>query len=102
MLGDSYRSRRGCGAVLHAIKGEACGVNVDGCSRFIELGNLVFIQYNRDAAGKLTPLPMRHVDTGTGLERVTAVMQSLETGRVARQLRYRHVPDDHRARSSRW
>jgi len=58
-----------------------CGVNVDGCSRFIELGNLVFIQYNRDSAGNLTPLPMKHVDTGTGLERVAAVMQSLETGR---------------------
>ncbi len=58
-----------------------CGVNVDGCSRFIELGNLVFIQYNRDAAGNLTPLPMKHVDTGTGLERVASVMQSLETGR---------------------
>ena len=60
---------------------QECGVNVDGCSRFIELGNLVFIQYNRDASGKLTPLPMKHVDTGTGLERVAAVMQSLETGR---------------------
>ncbi len=62
--------------------GVECAVNVDGCSRFIELGNLVFIQYNRDAAGKLTPLPMKHVDTGTGLERVTAVLQSLETGKV--------------------
>ncbi len=59
-----------------------CGVNVDGCARFIELGNLVFIQYNRDATGKLTPLPMKHVDTGTGLERVAAVMQSLETGKL--------------------
>jgi alanyl-tRNA synthetase len=59
-----------------------CGVNVDGCARFIELGNLVFIQYNRDAAGKLTPLPKKHVDTGTGLERVAAVMQSLETGKL--------------------
>lgn len=59
-----------------------CGVNVDGCARYIELGNLVFIQYNRDAAGKLTPLPMKHVDTGTGLERVAAVMQSLETGKL--------------------
>ncbi|HUN59414.1 MAG TPA: alanine--tRNA ligase [Candidatus Binataceae bacterium] len=59
-----------------------CGVNIDGCARFIELGNLVFIQYNRDASGKLTPLPMRHVDTGTGLERVTSVMQSLESGRL--------------------
>ncbi|HEX3409942.1 MAG TPA: alanine--tRNA ligase [Candidatus Binataceae bacterium] len=61
--------------------GQECAVNVDGCARFIELGNLVFIQYNRDAAGKLTPLPMKHVDTGTGLERVAAVLQSLETGR---------------------
>src|ERR1700680_4312603 len=63
-------------------QGVECAVNVDGCSRFIELGNLVFIQYNRDAAGKLTPLPMKHVDTGTGLERVAAVMQSLETGKL--------------------
>src|SRR5216684_4462105 len=39
-----------------------CGVNVDGCARYIELGNLVFIQYNRDASGKLTPLPMKHVE----------------------------------------
>jgi alanyl-tRNA synthetase len=61
--------------------GHKCAVNVEGCSRFIELGNLVFIQYNRDAAGKLTPLPMKHVDTGTGLERVAAVLQSLEVDR---------------------
>jgi len=70
---------KACDQKAHA--GNPCAVNVDGCSRFIELGNLVFIQYNRDAAGKLTPLPMKHVDTGTGLERVAAVMQSLETGR---------------------
>jgi alanyl-tRNA synthetase len=57
-----------------------CGVNVDGCARFIELGNLVFIQYNRASSGKLTPLPMKHVDTGTGLERIAAVLQSIETG----------------------
>ena len=60
---------------------DVCGVNVDGCARFIELGNLVFIQYNRDSSGKLSPLPMKHVDTGTGLERVAAVMQSIETGK---------------------
>jgi alanyl-tRNA synthetase len=59
-------------------KSRQCGVNVDGCARFIELGNLVFIQYNRDASGKLTPLPMKHVDTGTGLERVASVLQSFE------------------------
>jgi alanyl-tRNA synthetase len=63
-------------------EGIACAVNVDGCSRFIELGNLVFIQYNRDASGKLTPLPKKHVDTGTGLERVASIMQSIETGKL--------------------
>ncbi len=66
----------------NAHRGVPCAVNVDGCSRFIELANLVFIQYNRDASGALTPLPMKHVDTGTGLERVAAVMQSFETGRL--------------------
>ncbi len=74
------RGAEACGGNAH--RGVACGVNVDGCARFIELGNLVFIQYNRDAAGVLTPLPMTHVDTGTGLERVTAVLQSFETGRL--------------------
>src|ERR1700676_1455796 len=62
--------------------GQKCAVNVEGCERFIELGNLVFIQYNRDASGKLTPLPMKHVDTGSGLERITAAVQSLETGKL--------------------
>ncbi len=74
------RGAAACDGAPH--RGAACGVNVDGCARFIELGNLVFIQYNRDAAGKLTPLPMKHVDTGTGLERVTAVLQSFEAGRA--------------------
>jgi len=63
-------------------QGRECGVNIEGCARFIELGNLVFIQYNRDTSGKLTPLPKKHVDTGTGLERVAAVLQSLETGKL--------------------
>jgi len=62
--------------------GRPCGVNVDGCARFIELANLVFIQFNRDTAGELSPLPMKHVDTGTGLERVAAVLQSIETGKL--------------------
>ncbi len=57
-------------------------MNVDGCSRFVELGNLVFIQYDRDASGRLTPLPMKCVDTGTGLERVASVLQGFEQGRL--------------------
>ena len=69
-----------CNASTHP--GLKCAVNVEGCERFIELGNLVFIQYNRDTAGKLTPLPMKHVDTGSGLERITAALQSLETGKL--------------------
>src|SRR5579885_415253 len=74
------RGAAAAGACAH--RGQTCGVNVDGCARFIELANLVFIQYDRDAAGKLTPLPMKHVDTGTGLERVASVLQSIETGKL--------------------
>ncbi len=55
--------------------GHQCKIN-GGCSRFIELWNLVFIQYNRIEGGKVLPLPAKHVDTGMGLERVVAVLQN--------------------------
>ncbi|MBN2383112.1 alanine--tRNA ligase [bacterium] len=54
--------------------GHICGVNT-GCPRYIELWNLVFIQYNKDTQGTLTGLPKKHVDTGMGLERILSVLQ---------------------------
>ncbi|MBD3386543.1 alanine--tRNA ligase [candidate division KSB1 bacterium] len=50
------------------------GVN-SGSARYIEIWNLVFIQYNRDTKGVLHPLPAKHVDTGAGFERLVAVLQ---------------------------
>jgi len=57
------------------VPGHKCGVNA-GCARFIELWNLVFIQFNRQVDGKLVKLPAKYVDTGAGLERITAVLQN--------------------------
>ncbi len=70
---------------IHYDRGEKCGCGKPTCSpncdceRFMELWNLVFMQYNRDETGKLTPLPKPSVDTGAGLERLAAVLQKVDS-----------------------
>ena len=80
------------------VPGGPPGSDDDDLDRYIEIWNLVFMQYNRDAQGNLNPLPAPSVDTGMGLERIAAVMQSVHSnydidlfqaliGAVASQLR---------------
>ena len=53
------------------------GIDLEDDSRFIEFYNLVFMQYNRDAQGELTPLAARCIDTGMGLERMAQILQGV-------------------------
>ncbi|MBI4636737.1 MAG: alanine--tRNA ligase [Candidatus Rokubacteria bacterium] len=90
-----------------AAAGRTCLGPACECDRWLEIWNLVFMQWNRDGTGALTPLPRPSIDTGMGLERVTAVMQgrtsTFETdllgpliGRISdlARKRYHALPDD--------
>jgi alanyl-tRNA synthetase len=63
---------------MRDVPGHECRVNGD-CQRFLELWNLVFIQYNRIGARELDPLPAQHVDTGMGFERLVSVLQGVDS-----------------------
>ncbi len=70
---------------IHVDRGEkygcdnpGCGVGCD-CDRYMEIWNLVFMQYDRDKDGNMMPLPNPSIDTGMGLERLVSVIQETDT-----------------------
>jgi len=70
---------------IHIDQGEGVGCGRSDCApgcncdRFLELWNLVFMQFERDASGRMTPLPKPSIDTGLGLERLAAVAQGVKS-----------------------
>ncbi len=69
--GENFCNRKG-------EPGHVCQVNGD-CARYLEIWNLVFIQYNRVSVDRFDPLPAKHVDTGMGFERIVAILQDVNS-----------------------
>jgi len=69
--GENYCDRK-------HVTGHVCRVNGD-CARFLEVWNLVFIQYNRVSADRFEPLPAKHVDTGMGFDRIVSIIQDVNS-----------------------
>ncbi|MGI5859837.1 MAG: alanine--tRNA ligase [Tepidanaerobacteraceae bacterium] len=61
----------------HSCNAKECALGKCDCDRWRELWNLVFMQYNRDKKGNITPLPRPSIDTGMGLERIATVIQDV-------------------------
>ena len=70
---------------IHLDRGETFGCGKPDCmigcecDRYLEIWNLVFMQFNRDASGEMTPLPKPSIDTGMGLERLVSIVQNVPT-----------------------
>jgi len=68
-----------------AVPGHECKVNGD-CKRYLEIWNLVFIQYNRVNQTQFDPLPHKHVDTGMGFDRIVSILQNVDSNYRTDQL----------------